>query len=81
MLSRHYIHLEDVLHGLELGAQVVRLLCVLLKELVCEALLGHQHWLKRKPLCFGVANLIPEFCYKSGTWGGGGTHTKFRDGF
>lgn len=62
-------HLEDMLHGLELGAQVVRLLCVLLEELVREALLGHQHGLKRKPLGFGVTNLIPEFWYKLSTSG------------
>lgn len=54
-------------HGLELGAQAVRLLCVLLEELICKAFLRDQHWLEGKPFAFGVANLIPELCCKPRT--------------
>lgn len=81
--TKEALHLEDVLHGLEFGAQIFRLLRVLLEELVREALLGDQHWFKCKSFGFGVANLIPEFCSKQSTPGkirdtkhpvGGSTH-------
>lgn len=60
-------YLENMLHRLELGAQVFGLLCVLSKKFVCEALFGDKHGLESKPLGCGVSNFAPKFCSKART--------------